>query len=95
MTDVDMDANTTDPKDSTTTDESTSVDTIETSNNTPLVNCVRVKKFNAVAFWSYDIENDSCAICHNTLMTPCNILKTVSFCYSLSGRAIIQHRTMH
>ena len=26
---------------------------------------------NAVAFWSYDIENDTCAICHNQLMLPC------------------------
>lgn len=32
---------------------------------------VRVKKWNAVAFWSYDIENDTCAICHNQLMVPC------------------------
>jgi len=32
---------------------------------------VRVKKWQAVAFWSYDIENDTCAICHNQLMVPC------------------------
>jgi len=32
---------------------------------------VRVKKWNAVAFWAFDIENDVCAICHNQLMVPC------------------------
>lgn len=32
---------------------------------------VRVKKWSGVAFWSYDIENDTCAICHNQLMVPC------------------------
>jgi RING-box protein 1 len=32
---------------------------------------IRVKKWSAVAFWSYDIENDTCAICHNQLMVPC------------------------
>jgi RING-box protein 1 len=31
----------------------------------------KVKKWTAVAFWSYDIENDTCAICHNALMVPC------------------------
>jgi len=32
---------------------------------------VKVKKWNAVAFWAYDIDNDVCAICHNQLMVPC------------------------
>ena len=32
---------------------------------------VKVKKWNAVSFWAYDIENDTCAICHNALMVPC------------------------
>jgi len=32
---------------------------------------IKVKKWNAVAFWAYDIENDVCAICHNQLMVPC------------------------
>lgn len=32
---------------------------------------VRVKKWNAVAFWAYDIDTDTCAICHNQLMLSC------------------------
>jgi len=39
--------------------------------NEPIGKRVRVKKWNAVAFWSYDIENDTCSICHNQLMVPC------------------------
>lgn len=37
----------------------------------PKMKRVKVRKWNAVAFWSYDIENDTCAICHNALMVPC------------------------
>ncbi|EGV64608.1 putative hyperosmotic protein 21, partial [Yamadazyma tenuis ATCC 10573] len=30
-----------------------------------------VKKWTAVAFWSWDIVVDNCAICRNHLMEPC------------------------
>ncbi|CDK25153.1 unnamed protein product [Kuraishia capsulata CBS 1993] len=30
-----------------------------------------VKKWNAVAFWSWDMEVEQCAICRNHLMEPC------------------------
>jgi hypothetical protein len=66
MADTDMESNSNDTKDPTQ-DESTSVDQ-EDSNNDPIVTRVRIKKFNVVVFWSYDIENDTCAICHNQLM---------------------------
>eukprot|EP00456_Euglypha_rotunda_P021232 TRINITY_DN1828_c0_g1_i7.p1 TRINITY_DN1828_c0_g1~~TRINITY_DN1828_c0_g1_i7.p1 ORF type:complete len:126 (+),score=22.66 TRINITY_DN1828_c0_g1_i7:211-588(+) len=32
---------------------------------------VIVKKWNAVAYWAYNIDNDTCAICTNELMVPC------------------------
>ena len=35
---------------------------------------VVVRKWNAVAFWAYDHDNDTCAICHNALMIPCTSL---------------------
>ena len=30
-----------------------------------------VKKWNAVAMWSWDIEVETCAICRNNLIDPC------------------------
>lgn len=30
-----------------------------------------IKKFNAVALWSWNIEVETCAICRNNLMEPC------------------------
>ena len=30
-----------------------------------------IKKFNAVALWSWNIEVETCAICRNNLMDPC------------------------
>ncbi|ODV85466.1 hypothetical protein CANARDRAFT_28264 [[Candida] arabinofermentans NRRL YB-2248] len=30
-----------------------------------------VKKWTAVAFWSWDRDNETCAICRNHLMEPC------------------------
>ncbi|ABN68413.1 Skp1 Cullin-F-box ubiquitin protein ligase (SCF) subunit [Scheffersomyces stipitis CBS 6054] len=30
-----------------------------------------VKKWTAVAFWSWDIQIENCAICRNHLMEPC------------------------
>ena len=30
-----------------------------------------IKKWTAVAFWSWDIEVDNCAICRNHIMEPC------------------------
>ncbi|AYV86947.1 MAG: e3 ubiquitin-protein ligase rbx1 [Sylvanvirus sp.] len=30
-----------------------------------------IKKWNAVASWSYNVQNDTCAICRNSLMIPC------------------------
>ncbi len=30
-----------------------------------------VKKWNAVALWSWDIQVDNCAICRNHIMDPC------------------------
>ena len=30
-----------------------------------------VKKFNAVAMWSWDIQVENCAICRNHIMHPC------------------------
>jgi len=32
---------------------------------------VIVKKWNAVAYWAYNMDNDTCAICTNELMVPC------------------------
>ena len=32
---------------------------------------VEVKKFNAVALWSWDVNIDNCAICRNHLMDQC------------------------
>ncbi|KAA0149962.1 hypothetical protein FNF27_06240 [Cafeteria roenbergensis] len=29
-----------------------------------------VKKWNAVAFWSWDVEQDRCAICRNSIYEP-------------------------
>ena len=37
----------------------------------PTTKRVQVRKWNAVVAWSFDIENDNCAICHNQLMVPC------------------------
>eukprot|EP00470_Lotharella_oceanica_P005265 CAMPEP_0170167390 /NCGR_PEP_ID=MMETSP0040_2-20121228/806_1 /TAXON_ID=641309 /ORGANISM="Lotharella oceanica, Strain CCMP622" /LENGTH=70 /DNA_ID=CAMNT_0010405389 /DNA_START=24 /DNA_END=233 /DNA_ORIENTATION=+ len=31
----------------------------------------KVKKWNAVALWSWDITVDTCAICRNHIMSPC------------------------
>ena len=33
--------------------------------------CVKVKKWNAVIYWSYNIENDQCSICHNSISLNC------------------------
>lgn len=32
---------------------------------------IRLKKWTAVAFWSYDVTNDACSICHSQIMLPC------------------------
>ena len=32
---------------------------------------VTVKKWNAVALWTWDTQQDNCAICRNLLMEPC------------------------
>lgn len=32
---------------------------------------VKVKKWNAIAEWRYDVENDACSICHNNFVLPC------------------------
>ena len=32
---------------------------------------VEVKKFHGVAFWSWNIDADNCAICRNHIMDPC------------------------
>lgn len=36
---------------------------IEDGTNNNKTQRVKVKRWNAVAFWSYDVENDTCAIC--------------------------------
>mmetsp|Transcript_41016 Transcript_41016/g.80469 ORF Transcript_41016/g.80469 Transcript_41016/m.80469 type:complete len:102 (+) Transcript_41016:22-327(+) len=43
----------------------------EQKSNAPAVKKVKVKKWNAVAFWSYDVDVETCAICQNNLMIPC------------------------
>ena len=30
-----------------------------------------VKKWNAVALWSYNIKQENCTICHSNIMEPC------------------------
>lgn len=32
---------------------------------------IEIKKWNAVALWTWDIETDMCAICRNNNMEPC------------------------
>jgi len=32
---------------------------------------VRVNKWNAVAFWCYNVQTDVCAICRNGIHEPC------------------------
>eukprot|EP00457_Paulinella_chromatophora_P011895 gb/GEZN01012061.1/.p2 GENE.gb/GEZN01012061.1/~~gb/GEZN01012061.1/.p2 ORF type:complete len:121 (-),score=16.06 gb/GEZN01012061.1/:109-471(-) len=36
----------------------------------PAERCI-VKKWSAVAYWAYSVDNDTCAICTNELMVPC------------------------
>ena len=35
---------------------------------------IQLKKWNAVALWSWDVEVDNCAICHNLVMELCELL---------------------
>lgn len=37
----------------------------------PVESKFKIKKFNAVALWSWNIEVETCAICRNNLMDPC------------------------
>lgn len=39
--------------------------------NRPKKKRFEIKKWTAVAFWSWDQTNESCAICRNHLMEPC------------------------
>lgn len=39
--------------------------------NKPKKKRFEVKKWTAVAFWSWDQSNETCAICRNHLMEPC------------------------
>ena len=45
-----------------------------------------IKKWNAVAFWSWDIYTDTCAICRNALHGP-SIEYQVRDSHSLASRA--------
>ncbi|WPK25340.1 hypothetical protein PUMCH_002651 [Australozyma saopauloensis] len=49
-----------------------------------------VKKWTAIAFWSWDIVVDTCAICRNHLMEPCiecqpNSIKETTNCVAAWG----------
>ncbi|PSK75441.1 hypothetical protein CJJ07_004781 [Candidozyma auris] len=46
-------------------------DQLEKDGNTKRKQRFEVKKWTAVAFWSWDIVVETCAICRNHLMEPC------------------------
>lgn len=43
----------------------------ESSSDQPRQQKVMVLKWNGVAFWTYNIQNDNCAICRNLMTVPC------------------------
>ena len=64
------------PEQQTTTTTTNIVSSTNNDNNdekkqaTPL-QVVKVKVWHAVADWGFDIENDNCAICKNSIQIPC------------------------
>ena len=60
-----------------------------------------VKKWNAVALWSYDVKQEVCAICRNTFMEPCiecqtnGDKKSQSECTIATGVCGVCHMQQH
>jgi RING-box protein 1 len=44
---------------------------VELKEDEVLCDRVKVKKWNAVALWAWNVDVDVCAICRNLIMEPC------------------------